>query len=564
MRKLKLLLSLLVFSCAIAQNTDVASKLDSQSKFERPSINYLSASFSNMKSTLDLSKIEVNAAFDVNNIDRKEIKIEYAYPNFLPSDADASSLKARKDEFNNSKETREQAIVKALNDNKVGHDVLASILSDDKGGFTSEKLESRGLNSKTDSDILADQQAKDNLNIAAGISLLNKTYIVVISELKVESINTKDLEGYSSNGYYAVLRLNFESIEASIRQAASKRLGFKNELMKIAEIPFELVDEGEITAISTQSAEQVYVPTGDVIKDKVAKKLADKINETRRPLSELKNELPSQLYASHLFESQRAVDDFKPRAPVFSTSPIASKLGKKEGLTKGQRYAVKENVLSPSGDVSTKHRGYVRAKNVVDNSGVASGMTEPSTFYQIQGKSIDQGMLKMCDEDYGVSIGVLGHVKTTPSIDRSAWLGEIQLAYLIKPAGRSVKAGVTIQFDQTYGDVFPSSPDAPGIYAGVFASKGFGLGRNAELEFSASGLYATNDDVTVAWYTEGFGAEARAGLNMNLGKSMQLNVTAGFRSMALSSDFYIDPVTLLEYIDLEATPTLGFGLTYNL
>lgn len=549
---------------AFAQDTDVASKLDNQSKFERPSINYLSASFSNMKSSLNLDKIEINAAFDVNNIDRKEITIDYAYPNFLPSDADAASIKARRDEFKNTKEAREQSIVKALNDNKVGHDVLAHILADNNGAFTTKNLSSRGLNSKTDSDVLTDQQSKDNNDFAAGLSLLNRTYIVVLGELNVESINTENSEGFKSRGYYAVARLDWSKIEAEVRDAASKGLEFKNALMKISEIPFEIVDEGEVMAMSVQSPEQVFVPTGDIVKDKIAKKVAEKINETRRPLAELKDELPAQLYATHLFESQRAVDDFKPRAPVFGTDPIASKLGKKEGLTKGQRYAVKENVLGASGEVKTKHRAYVRANNIIDNSGVATGATEPSTFYQIQGRSVDPGMLLVWEDDYGVSFRVLGHSKLTPSDNRSAWLGEIQLAYLVKPAGRSVKAGVTIQFDQTYGDIFPSSPDAPGIYAGVFASKGFGLGRNAELEFSAAGLYASNDDITAAWYTEGLGGEARASLNMNLGKSMQLNIAAGFRSMALSSDFYIDPSTFLEYLDFEATPTLGVGLTYNL
>lgn len=549
---------------AFAQDTDVASKLDNQSKFERPSINYLSASFSNMKSSLNLDKIEINAAFDVNNIDRKEITIDYAYPNFLPSDADAASIKARRDEFKNTKESREQSIVKALNDNKVGHDVLAHILADNNGAFTTKNLSSRGLNSKTDSDVLTDQQSKDNNDFAAGLSLLNRTYIVVLGELNVESINTENSEGFKSRGYYAVARLDWSKIEAEVRDAASKGLEFKNALMKISEIPFEIVDEGEVMAMSVQSPEQVFVPTGDIVKDKIAKKVAEKINETRRPLAELKDELPAQLYATHLFESQRAVDDFKPRAPVFGTDPIASKLGKKEGLTKGQRYAVKENVLGASGEVKTKHRAYVRANNIIDNSGVATGATEPSTFYQIQGRSVDPGMLLVWEDDYGVSFRVLGHSKLTPSDNRSAWLGEIQLAYLVKPAGRSVKAGVTIQFDQTYGDIFPSSPDAPGIYAGVFASKGFGLGRNAELEFSAAGLYASNDDITAAWYTEGLGGEARASLNMNLGKSMQLNIAAGFRSMALSSDFYIDPSTFLEYLDFEATPTLGVGLTYNL
>ena len=316
--------------------------------------------------------------------------------------------------------------------------------------------------------------------------------------------------------------------------------------------------------MSVQSPEQVFVPTGEILKDKVNKKIADKINESRRPLAELKAELPAKLYSSHLFESQRAVDDFKPRAPVFSADPIASKLGKKEGLSKGQRYAVKENVLGASGEVNTKHRGYVRANNIIDNSGTATGNTEPSTFYQIQGRSVDPGMLMVWEDDYGISIRVLGHAKTLPADYRSAWLGEVQIAYLIKPAGRSVKAGITIQFDQTFGDIFPSSPDAPGIYVGAFASKGFGLGRNAELEFSAAGLYATNDDVEAAWYTEGLGGDLRAALNINVGKAMQLNIAAGFRSMLLTSDFYFDPNTFLEYTEIEATPTIGVGLTYNM
>jgi hypothetical protein len=562
----KQLLILLSISCSIVfgQSTDAQSKLDNQQTFERPSINYLSVSFNNLRSSFDPNAIELNAAFDINEIDRKEIIVDYSYPDFLSATSDAESIKARKAAYKDSKEEREQAIIKALNDNKVGHEVLASILADAQGGFTTKKLEERGLNSKTDSDVLADQQSIDDLNLNAGISLLNKTYIALLGELKVESINTEDSEGYKSRGYYVVVRLDYSKVEPEVIGAISKKLEFKNALMKISEIPFEVVDEGEIMATSVQSPEQVFVPTGEILKDKIAKKLADKINESRRPLAELKAELPAQLYASHLFESQRAVDDFKPRAPVFSTDPIASKLGKKEGLTKGQRYAVKENVLGASGEVDTKHRGYVRAKNIVDNPGVATGNTEPSTFYQIQGKSVDPGMLMVWEDDYGISFRVLGHSKFNPSIDRSAWLGEVQVGYLIKPAGRSVKAGITIQFDQTFGDIFPSSPDAPGIYAGIFASKGFGIGRNAELEFSAAGLYATNDDVTTAWYTEGLGGEARASLNMNLGKSMQLNVAAGFRSMALSSDFYIDPSTLLNYVDFEATPTLGVGITYNM
>jgi len=565
MKKISLATLILACNFAFAQDTDVASKLDSQSKFERPSINYLSASFSNLRSTFDASNIEINAAFDVNEIDRKDLTIDYSFPEFLSIDSDAAAMKARRDKYNNSKEERAQAIVKALNDNKVGQEVLLYILADSKGGFTPEKLFSRGLNSKTDSEILTDQQSANARDAAAGLSLLDKTYIILLGQLSVETINNEDSEGYKSRGYYAVVRLDFSKIMAEVSAATVvKPLDFRNSLMKISEIPFVVVEEGEISATSTQSPEQVFVPTGEILKDKIAKKIADNINKSRRPLAELKAELSSQLYAAHLFESQRNINDFKPKAPVFGVNPIASKLGKKEGLAKGQRYAVKENILDATGDVSTKHRGYVRADKIIDNSGVSTGTTEPSTFYQIQGKSVDPGMLMIMEDDYGISIRVLGHAKTLPADYRSAWLGEVQIAYLIKPAGRSVKAGITIQFDQTFGDIFPSSPDAAGIYVGAFASKGFGLGRNAELEFSAAGLYATNDDVEAAWYTEGLGGDLRAALNINVGKAMQLNIAAGFRSMLLTSDFYFDPNTFLDYTEIEATPTIGVGLTYNM
>ena len=289
----KIILATLILACnfVIAQNIDAQSKLENQQKFERPSINYISASFNNMRSSFDVNAIELNAAFDVNEINRKEITIDYSYPNFLSSDADAASIKARKDAYKNSKEEREQAIIKALNDNKVGQDVLASILADDKGGFTTKKLEDRGLNSKTDSDVLTDQQSKDKNDFAAGLSLLDKTYIVVLGELNIESINTEASEGYKSRGYYAVVRLDWSKFEVEGRSAASKGLGFKNALMKVPEIPFEIVDEGEVMAMSVQSPEQVFVPTGEILKDKVNKKIADKIEHTEKYLIDLESDL---------------------------------------------------------------------------------------------------------------------------------------------------------------------------------------------------------------------------------------------------------------------------------
>ena len=75
-------------------------------------------------------------------------------------------------------------------------------------------------------------------------------------------------------------------------------------------------------------------------KIRLHKKIADNINKSRRPLAELKAELSSQLICRPSCSKVRETLTTSSRERQFSVlDPIASKLGKKEGLS--QRPAIR-------------------------------------------------------------------------------------------------------------------------------------------------------------------------------------------------------------------------------
>ncbi len=85
-------------------------------------------------------------------------------------------------------------------------------------------------------------------------------------------------------------------------------------------------------------------------------------------------------------------DNFGVQAPVYSVSPITSKIGKKEGLKTGQRYGIYESVMKKD-RVKQVRKGYALVNDkITDNRQVTDGSTEPSRFLQVSGRRIEPGM----------------------------------------------------------------------------------------------------------------------------------------------------------------------------
>jgi len=99
------------------------------------------------------------------------------------------------------------------------------------------------------------------------------------------------------------------------------------------------------------------------------------------------------------------VSDFKVKAQIYQTNPIAIKIGKKEGLGFDQRYFVFENRQTRNGEQFSSRRGVIKSKSVADNRSVTTGETTPSIFYQVAGRKLDNmGMFVEQRIDAGLNL----------------------------------------------------------------------------------------------------------------------------------------------------------------
>ncbi|MBR4809382.1 MAG: hypothetical protein IK031_03775 [Bacteroidales bacterium] len=77
---------------------------------------------------------------------------------------------------------------------------------------------------------------------------------------------------------------------------------------------------------------------------------------------------------------------------VVATKPVRAKIGTKEGLTNGARYRSYSYSEDKNGNLKSVPRGYLRATEISNNSGMSMGDTAPSEFYQISGMAnIEEG-----------------------------------------------------------------------------------------------------------------------------------------------------------------------------
>ncbi len=99
---------------------------------------------------------------------------------------------------------------------------------------------------------------------------------------------------------------------------------------------------------------------------------------------------------------QRKYEIFRTKTPLFSVDPLSAKIGMKEGVEKGDRFEVLEQVMDKSGRTKYKRRGIVKVdkKHIWDNryeAGVGGDESNPASklgFTKFKGKgNFYSGML---------------------------------------------------------------------------------------------------------------------------------------------------------------------------
>ncbi len=80
---------------------------------------------------------------------------------------------------------------------------------------------------------------------------------------------------------------------------------------------------------------------------------------------------------SGIAKLQRKFEEFRTKTPLYSTSPLAARIGTKEGVEAGQSFEVLEAVQDPTGKITYVRKGVIKASTVWDNSFEVAGQ-DPS------------------------------------------------------------------------------------------------------------------------------------------------------------------------------------------
>jgi hypothetical protein len=316
-------------------------------------------------------------------------------------------------------------------------------LRDSLGNMNIKLLEERAHYSASDEEInIAKYSAVSRIS-SLGKELMKKTYIIIHTVddaysynkyydnldrenkilLKYQKKETRPVlrekEGFILNDNSYLFKLDFnDSISAHFiknywvstntkDQREQKIANWKN-----ATFPIQYFSNYNYSDDRSQYSKAYYL-------NKIQKEpaLAIKYKKAMRNLQavdRLKNSLGTRNFTKQVLTvNLKKIEDFKLKASVFTSYPISSKIGTKEGVKKHERWAIYEIQLDDYGKQIKKKTGYARITKVANNDSIASGASPTSIFRQHGGKRTFSGML--LEPKHGGIVGLGMGIMSNPS-----------------------------------------------------------------------------------------------------------------------------------------------------
>lgn len=335
-------------------------------------------------------------------------------------------------------------ISKLLNDNKVGQGIIARWFNrQTDGSFNTEVLKQRGIYNSDDSDLSIASSSKrgESALMDAGLGLVDHSYVLVIGYSNLITMDqyydqikaapeTRKMNGVKGDMIGLLYKLNFnDSVSTVFFQNMWLNKNDANSKAKMATF--------DATTFPLVPVKNLIMPM-QATQYNAGQPLAPKVQKSQ---TELLRDMLNSSITNVLNHLTYQVSDFKVKAQVYKTNPIAVKIGKKEGLGFDQRYFVYENRQTKSGDTYSSRRGVIKSMSVSDNRQVTSGETEPSYFYQVAGGKIDNmGMFVEQRIDAGLNL-FLGYQQDAMSgLDARI---EYYMGRLMYGKAKGIKKGLT-------------------------------------------------------------------------------------------------------------------------
>jgi len=397
------LLFVLVYTIGTAQNTDQVSKRGPADSYARSSISYLLLDFENEPYADYLRRAitttSVPSKFDNNNLSKKIMKAPYFHSN-------TTTGKAEK-------------IRRALIAENYAIDVVKYWWKiKDDGSYSTSLIQSRGEYNATDDAVeTADASKVGRAKIGdSGLKLIGNSYVMVL-----------DYEGIKT------MQEIYDAQDAAAREAAKKnktefkpvkrvKNGFTGKvtsfLFKInytdtvqGYFDYSFVDEKTIDLEKlNQIFDKVYSPFKYVTSENEpvdgtqpnpGEFLAPTVQKSK---DQLMVKLVNDGIQKSIEKIEKRIEAFRVKTPVTNLDPIRAKIGTKEGLTHERRYFVWQYVENGSGNIVARKKGVIRAQKVVNNKLDELGNTRESSFYQVGGGKITEGMTLQERKDFGIGV----------------------------------------------------------------------------------------------------------------------------------------------------------------
>jgi len=279
-----------------------------------------------------------------------------------------------------------------LGNSKVGQGIVAKWFNRQPDGtFNTEVLKERGIYNSDDSDLSIASSTKrgESALMDAGLGLVDHSYVLVLGYSNLMTMDeyynktqaapeARKMNGVKGDLIGLLYKLNFNDSVSSIF--------FQNMWANKGEANLQTkMDQFNSTTFPLIPVKNLIMPM-QATQYNPGQPLSPKTQKTQE---ELLRDMVNGSMTNILNHLTYQVSDFKVKAQVYKTNPIAVKIGKKEGLGYDQRYFVFENRQTKSGDQYSQRIGVIKSMSVADNRTVTSGETEPSYFYQVAGGKID-------------------------------------------------------------------------------------------------------------------------------------------------------------------------------
>ncbi len=316
---------------------------------------------------------------------------------------------------------------------------------DAEGNFDAKYVAARGSYTASDADAIITKGSNTDRIEMLGEKLINKSYTLLyeITELitmeeyydKVDASNKKKSdykpvkrtdEGFKVKYNVYAYKLNFNDSVAAIfynNYWVDAKNQDKNKVAnwESATFPMKYISKVSGNLQTTQPKD----PKSSSYTSKNKKKTS----------AELLEELPEKWQADALFALGKRIEDFHLKVTVFKTYPVTAKLGTKEDLYTDQRFYVYELEVDRKGNQKANRMGVVRAKKIVDNKKIATGESKPSTFQQVNGKRLYEGMFMEGKDDYGVIANIGSNSSSNKSVGGFNLGADFRISRFVKSPG---------------------------------------------------------------------------------------------------------------------------------